>query len=140
MDIVLGIKKEADNQKISLAEIARRLGMTPQNFNHILKSESVKFRIVQQIASILEVSIDHLLGEKIGNINYGNAMNDINQDSIKSNHNSNNHYSTISGISEEIIIKNIKTYESIIENQQKIIEKQLDENLQLINLINKINP
>jgi transcriptional regulator with XRE-family HTH domain len=138
MDIVLGIKKEADNQKISLAEIARRLDMTPQNFNHILKSESVKFRIVQQIASILEVSIDYLLEEKKGNINYGNAGNDINQDSIKNNHNSNNHYSTISGISEEIIVRNLKTYESMIESQQKIIEKQLEENLQLINLINKI--
>ena len=63
MDIIIAIKNEAQKQKTSLAKIARKLDMTPQNFNNILKPDSVKFDIVQQVAKILNVSIGYLNGE-----------------------------------------------------------------------------
>jgi len=64
MDIVISIKNEAFRQKISLADIARKLEMTPQNFNNILKTESIKFVLVQKIAHVLDVNIDYLLKEE----------------------------------------------------------------------------
>ena len=65
MDVVLAIKNEATKQKISLAEIGRRLEMSQQNFNQMLKPDSIKFSVVQKIAAALGVSIGYLLGETL---------------------------------------------------------------------------
>jgi|GEM_PF-6541351 len=63
MNIVEAIKNEAVKQGMSLAKIARNLGMTPQNFNNILKVDSIKFSLVQKIAEVLNVRIGYLLNE-----------------------------------------------------------------------------
>jgi transcriptional regulator with XRE-family HTH domain len=64
MNLIYSIKKEAQSQKITITEIAERLGMSQQSLSQMLKPESIKFSVVQKIADILNVSIDYLLGEK----------------------------------------------------------------------------
>ena len=96
MDIIQEIKKEAINQKISLSEIGRRLEMSQQSFNQMLKPESIKFSVVKKIADILEVGIDDLIN--------GNN-NKVNKNIEMSNHTT---------IENRLL--------SIIESQQKTIE------------------
>jgi transcriptional regulator with XRE-family HTH domain len=63
MDIISSIRREALNQRISITEIAKRLGMSQASLSQMLKADSIKFSVVQRIADILNVSISHLLGE-----------------------------------------------------------------------------
>ena len=135
MDIVQSIKNEAFKQDISLAEIARKLGMKPQNFNQILRTESVKFSVIQKISKILEVSIDYLLGEKQESTQYN--INSSNSSQSGGDGNEKISYD----IWTETIAESIESYqetikiqmeqifrmqgqiESLIETNQKLIEK-----------------
>ncbi len=61
-------------QNISLAELCRRIGQTPQNFNKKLKRGTVSFEKMMTIAKALNVGYEQVFvlhdGEKIG-INSG---------------------------------------------------------------------
>lgn len=50
------IKELAKQMNISVAEIARRIGQTPQNFNKKLKRETVNLEELQAIADVLGIS------------------------------------------------------------------------------------
>lgn len=64
MDIVEAIKKVAEEKKISIAEIGRRLDMSQQSISQMLKTDSIKFSMVLRIAEAMETDITEL-------INYG---------------------------------------------------------------------
>lgn len=50
------IRELCKNKKISIAELARRIGQTPQNFNKKLKRDTITLDEMIQIADTLEVS------------------------------------------------------------------------------------
>lgn len=52
------IRELCDKKNISLAELARRIGQTPQNFNKKLKRETVSFDEMMTIAEILGVGYE----------------------------------------------------------------------------------
>ena len=58
MTISEQIKVLCVRQKISLAELARRLGTTPQNFNAKLKRESFTVTELESIASAVGVTFE----------------------------------------------------------------------------------
>lgn len=47
------IKDECRDQDVSLAEIARKLGMLPQTLNGVLTKKHISFDDVQRIADVL---------------------------------------------------------------------------------------
>ena len=69
MTISEQIKVLCVRQKISLAELARRLGTTPQNFNAKLKRESFTVAELEDIADAVNSSFERKFvlenGEKI---------------------------------------------------------------------------
>mgnify|MGYP000222053868 FL=1 len=64
------IRQLCEIMDISLAELCRRIGQTPQNFNKKLKRETVSFEELITIASVLNVKYEQAFvlpnGEKIG--------------------------------------------------------------------------
>lgn len=56
-------------KNISVSELARRIGQTPQNFGKKLKRETVTLEEMKQIADVIEVTIEQLFvfpnGEQI---------------------------------------------------------------------------
>lgn len=63
------IRELCEKQNISLAELCRRIGQTPQNFNKKLKRETVSFEEMMTIAEALGVKYEQAFilsnGEKI---------------------------------------------------------------------------
>ena len=49
------VRRLCEKQNISLAELCRRIGQTPQNFNKKLKRETVSFQEMVMIAEVLNV-------------------------------------------------------------------------------------
>jgi len=118
MDIIESIKKEADKQHISLAEISRKLGMKqPQGLAQMLNSDSIKFSVVQKIAAILNVSIDYLLGEKQASVQHN--IHSPNSPQLNGNGNKKVSYN----ISAETIASNSRNYQEIIKTQQDQMHK-----------------
>ncbi len=54
-DLIRNLCKE---KEITLAELARRLGQTPQNFSKKLKRETVSTEELMQIADVLDVKFE----------------------------------------------------------------------------------
>lgn len=52
------IRELCVKQNISLAELCRRIGQTPQNFNKKLQRGTVSFEEMMKIAEVLEVSYE----------------------------------------------------------------------------------
>jgi DNA-binding Xre family transcriptional regulator len=63
MDIIRSIRVEAARQKISISEIARRLGVSQASLSQMLKRDSIKFSTVQRIADVINVSVNKLVDE-----------------------------------------------------------------------------
>lgn len=63
------IRELCEKQNISLAELSRRIGQTPQNFNKKLKRGTVSFEEMMAIAEALGVGYEQAFvlpdGEKI---------------------------------------------------------------------------
>lgn len=63
------IRELCEKKHISLAELARRIGQSPQNFNKKLKRGTVSFEEMMEIAKALNVKFEQafvlLDGEKI---------------------------------------------------------------------------
>lgn len=63
------IRELCEKKNISLAELARRIGQSPQNFNKKLKRETVSFDEMREIAGTLGVRYEQAFvlpnGEKI---------------------------------------------------------------------------
>lgn len=63
------IRKLCEEFNISLAELSRRIGQTPQNFNKKLKRETVSFEEMISIAESLDIGYEQAFvfsdGEKI---------------------------------------------------------------------------
>lgn len=63
------IRKLCEKMNISLAELCRRIGQTPQNFNKKLKRGTVSFEEMTKIAEVLGVGYEQAFvfqnGEKI---------------------------------------------------------------------------
>lgn len=63
------IRKLCNRMNISLAELCRRIGQTPQNFNKKLQRGTVSFEGMAKIAEVLEVGYEQAFvlqdGEKI---------------------------------------------------------------------------
>lgn len=63
------VRKLCEKQNISLAELCRRIGQTPQNFNKKLKRGTVSFEEMMAIAKALGVGYEQTFvlpdGEKI---------------------------------------------------------------------------
>lgn len=64
------IRQLCEKRNISLAELCRRIGQTPQNFNKKLKRNTVSFEEMIVIAQTLEVGYEQTFilpeGERIG--------------------------------------------------------------------------
>ena len=64
------IRELCEKQNISLAELCRRIGQTPQNFNKKLKRGTVSFEEMMTIAEVLGVGYEQAFilseGEKLG--------------------------------------------------------------------------
>ena len=64
------IRELCERQNISLAELCRRIGQTPQNFNKKLKRGTVSFEEMMEIAEAVVVGYEQAFvlpnGEKIG--------------------------------------------------------------------------
>ena len=52
------IRELCEKQNISLAELCRRIGQTPQNFNKKLKRGTVSFEEMMTIAEVLGVGYE----------------------------------------------------------------------------------
>ena len=67
------IRQLCEKKDISLAELCRRIGQTPQNFNKKLKRNTVSFEEMMLIAEVLEVCYEQAFilpeGEKVGMCN-----------------------------------------------------------------------
>jgi transcriptional regulator with XRE-family HTH domain len=63
------IRELCEKMNISLAELCRRLGQTPQNFNKKLKRGTVSLEEMMRIAEVLNVGYEQMFilpdGEKI---------------------------------------------------------------------------
>jgi len=63
------VRELCEKKSISLAELCRRIGQTPQNFNKKLKRSTVSFEEMMIIAKALEVGYEQAFvlpdGEKI---------------------------------------------------------------------------
>lgn len=63
------VRELCEKQNISLAELCRRIGQTPQNFNKKLKRGTVSFEEMMEIAEALGVGYEQAFilsdGEKI---------------------------------------------------------------------------
>ncbi len=66
------IRELCNRMNISLAELSRRLGQTPQNFNKKLQRGTVSYEEMVKIAETLNVGYEQVFvlssGEKIGKI------------------------------------------------------------------------
>lgn len=64
------IRELCEKQNISIAELCRRIGQTPQNFNKKLQRGTVSFEEMMKIAETLGVRYEQAFvlpnGEKIG--------------------------------------------------------------------------
>ena len=64
------IRELCEKQNISLAELCRRIGQTPQNFNKKRKRGTVSFEEMMTIAEVLGVGYEQAFilseGEKVG--------------------------------------------------------------------------
>lgn len=64
------VRELCEKMNISLAELCRRIGQTPQNFNKKLKRGTVSFEEMMEIAEVLGVRYEQAFilpdGEKIG--------------------------------------------------------------------------
>lgn len=52
------IRELCEKKNISLAELARRIGQSPQNFNKKLKRDTVTLEELKQIADVLGVTFE----------------------------------------------------------------------------------
>jgi transcriptional regulator with XRE-family HTH domain len=63
------IRELCEKKNISLAELARRIGQSPQNFNKKLKRGTVSFEEMMEIAKVFNVRFEQAFvlenGEKI---------------------------------------------------------------------------
>lgn len=63
------LKELCNKKSISVSELARRIGQTPQNFGKKLKRETVTLEEMKQIADVIEVTFEQLFvfpnGEQI---------------------------------------------------------------------------
>ena len=63
------IRERCEKMNVSLAELCRRIGQTPQNFNKKLHRGTVSFEEMVKIAEALDVGYEHAFvlpdGEKI---------------------------------------------------------------------------
>jgi transcriptional regulator with XRE-family HTH domain len=64
------IRELCDKKNVSIAELCRRIGQTPQNFNKKLKRGTVSLDEMIKIANVLNVNYEQVFilsnGEKIG--------------------------------------------------------------------------
>ena len=64
------IRELCDRMNISLAELCRRIGQTPQNFNKKLQRGTVSFEEMIRIAEVLDVEYEQAFvlpdGNRIG--------------------------------------------------------------------------
>jgi len=64
------IRQLCEEMNISQAELCRRIGQTPQNFNKKLQRETVSFKEMISIARVLEIDYEQTFilpdGKKIG--------------------------------------------------------------------------
>lgn len=64
------IRELCEKQNVSLAELCRHIGQTPQNFNKKLKRGTVSYEEMMTISEVLEVEYEQVFilpdGEKIG--------------------------------------------------------------------------
>lgn len=63
------IKELCNKKNMSVSELARRIGQTPQNFGKKLKRDTINFDELKQIADAMEVTFEQLFiflnGEQI---------------------------------------------------------------------------
>ncbi len=64
------VRELCEKMNISIAELSRRIGQTPQNFSKKLKRETVSFEEMMSIAGVVNVKYVQIFilpdGEKIG--------------------------------------------------------------------------
>jgi hypothetical protein len=64
------VRELCEKENISIAELCRRIGQTPQNFNKKLKRGTISFEEMLVIADALNVNYEQVFvlpnGEKIG--------------------------------------------------------------------------
>lgn len=64
------VRELCEKKNISIAELCRRIGQTPQNFNKKLQRGTVSFEEMMEIAEALDVGYEQAFvlpgGEKIG--------------------------------------------------------------------------
>ena len=72
------IKELCEQMNISVSELARRIGQTPQNFNKKLKRETVTLDELKAIADVLDIKFEQAFILPDGNeIKTGNMTREI---------------------------------------------------------------
>ena len=72
------IKELCEQMNISISELARRIGQTPQNFNKKLKRETVTLDELKAIADVLDIKFEQAFILPDGNeIKTGNMTREI---------------------------------------------------------------
>ncbi|GHT33899.1 hypothetical protein FACS189434_09130 [Bacteroidia bacterium] len=63
MDIIQSIKNEAKRQGLGVTGLAEKMETSQPALSRMLNADSIKFSVVQKIASILDVEVSYLIGE-----------------------------------------------------------------------------
>jgi len=125
VDIIYSIKKEAKRKKITISEIADKLGMSQESLSQMLKPNSIKFSVVRKIAQILNVGIDDLLGEQQASIQHN--VHSPNSPQLTGDGNNEINYNTTA----ETIVENYKNSQKIIKKMQEQVDGLIEINRQL---------
>ena len=70
----IDLKEKLNATHISLAEIARRMGISPQSLNSVFNSEDVKSGVLEKLSEALNVPIAYFYGDSYNVQGNGNAL------------------------------------------------------------------
>jgi len=108
------LKEFIRKSKVSQAEIARRIGVSQQSFNHMLSSKDIKSSLVERIANNLHVSIGEIYHEKEQtSVASGNGI------AVAGN---NNEASDVSTTKIALLEERVKLLQKIIEEKERTIQ------------------
>lgn len=68
------LKEKLNATHISLAEISRRMGISPQSLNSIFNSEDVKSGVLERLSQVLELPIAYFYGDSYNVQGNNNAL------------------------------------------------------------------
>lgn len=67
------LKEKLKTSQYSIAEIARRMGISPQSLNSIFNSDDIKTGVLEKASQVLDIPISHFYGETCSVVGSNNA-------------------------------------------------------------------